>query len=1055
MKWYDSLLLQENLLWAWRKARKSYRMADILCDDAELAAFDLNLDAELESIRNDFIAGRWINSPLRLVPQPKKPDKDGRPRFRQFFQVAVRDQVAWIAICNVIGPELDRKMPAWSYGNRLYRAAWYDEVAPDEPRSHLNIGPYRHSGGNLYRHFKHSWPLYRRHISLTARKMVNAPLDEADLDAGERLALNQADGLVYLDGDHWSRPSPTNDTLYAASLDLRKFYPSIRVSAIISSLESNITDYENDPRLPRLVKQLLTFTVDDSGIGSDTKSMVDPPTDSGAYDGIPTGLFVGGFLANVAMLPLDLKVDSLLRSRRDIAHFRFVDDHEFLSYDFTSLLAWINEYADILSTFDIGAEIAPDKYAPEGLQDILHPLDTPTVVDRNELIAKVSKSAEVNGRKPTQLMTRTLGQVSMLAATDFDLLTDAGRTQRLEQLEWLLLANIPEQEIRSDTRMAFAAARIASLTPSLFLPSEKLLNSRRKLAILEHSKSKPTAQIAALKLQVAKEEREETDAWTALLRRHFALLYEAFITHPDKVRLFIRLIDFCRSTGYNGFPQLTSWMDENNIGPMKMLKCYLGSIGLQVISRHVLSASVTIERQDLLHRERDAARSFLNNLLSVKIDHFVPLSRGRALDGYQVTTKASFTAALLLASTELRSSSPKLATSLTALARKLKLGERIIDISDLAPATGIPIGVWCHWFLSSTGAHPQDAPTYWTSLASLHDPSILLDWNSLRRYPKTLPSKAWDRIHEDSDLLKLDDAGWLLEAARTAGDRASMVSSSPPMPVVQTHLRKMAGKDWSTLSDWTGFVRSLKPADPRRSEWTSLEIVFQILRPFLDLGGPELDRLDDLNPENIRIPESWYIINDGPKIADNMTWEGWRKLIRTDCVSISSEILEDYRFSEMLGAGDKSWARRLRPIGQLLWGLLRHSFSLPSAWNIRGQERSLFDIVARELERLPISSFTLSILQSCLLPRSRETSLLIRFPLLFGNLSGNAANDAEFESPIYTLEQLESLIKQAQQILESSQMTVLEHEPRQLIPVKLRQIGVMNLNSSPDPDLLA
>src|SRR3546814_7881522 len=73
-------------------------------------------------------------------------------------------------MATVLGPELDRKMPAWSYGNRLYRAAWYEEESPEGKGSQLNIGPYRHSAGHLYRHFKHSWPLYRRHISLRSEE---------------------------------------------------------------------------------------------------------------------------------------------------------------------------------------------------------------------------------------------------------------------------------------------------------------------------------------------------------------------------------------------------------------------------------------------------------------------------------------------------------------------------------------------------------------------------------------------------------------------------------------------------------------------------------------------------------------------------------------------------------------------------------------------------------------------------------------------------------------------------------------------------------------------
>src|SRR5690606_32757261 len=127
-------------------------------------------------------------------------------------------------------------------------------------------------------------------------------------------------------------------------------------------------------------------------------------------DGIPTGLFVGGFLANVAMLSLDLKVDALLGENRRIAHFRFVDDHEVLSYDFEELCNWIAGYAELLEALDIGPIIEPDKYVPSELKYILDPSamddesDTDRPLERGEaLVRRAAKAAEVNGRKPTEL----------------------------------------------------------------------------------------------------------------------------------------------------------------------------------------------------------------------------------------------------------------------------------------------------------------------------------------------------------------------------------------------------------------------------------------------------------------------------------------------------------------------------------------------------------------------------------------------------------------------------------------------------------------------------
>ena len=67
--------------------------------------------------------------------------------------------------------------------------------------------------------------------------------------------------------------------------------------------------------------------------------------------------------------------------------------------------------------------------------------------------------------------------------------------------------------------------------------------------------------------------------------------------------------------------------------------------------------------------------------------------------------------------------------------------------------------------------------------------------------------------------------------------------------------------------------------------------------------------------------------------------------------------------------------------------------------------------------------------------------MLAQFPMLFGNTKGQSADDTEFDQLIEGPDALLAQIKQAQDILQKSQMTVLEHEPRQLIPVRLRQMG--------------
>src|SRR4051812_33687594 len=99
---WDRLLLHENLIWAWRKAARLYARTEGLHNESEVASFDLTLEQSLESIRDDFEQLRYELQPIKLLPQPKSPD-GGVPRMRQSFHIAVRDQVAWIAMVNAIG----------------------------------------------------------------------------------------------------------------------------------------------------------------------------------------------------------------------------------------------------------------------------------------------------------------------------------------------------------------------------------------------------------------------------------------------------------------------------------------------------------------------------------------------------------------------------------------------------------------------------------------------------------------------------------------------------------------------------------------------------------------------------------------------------------------------------------------------------------------------------------------------------------------------------------------------------------------------------------------
>ncbi len=325
----------DNLASAWRKARGQFASGDMWSDDWIVADFESNLDRELLRLAEELADGGYTTSALKPMGQPKKASGNDRP-VRQVFWVPVRDQVAWLAVANVIGRIFEDAMPIWSYGNRLHRAVWYDE------QRQLQFGPHRGTSRAIYRPFRQSWPLYRRHIALTVRAMgrlIHRPEDPAEdhtLSLEENRPLADPDRIPYLLPDFWGN-SPAE--VFRAHIDLQKFYPRVNLDHVRANF---LQILPNDPDLLLLLDALLRFHVDFSGVPDgavEHLGLRECKHARGIYTGIPTGLFVGGLLANIAMLDIDERAKELNAQRR-VAHFRYVDDHTFLATTPESLLEW-------------------------------------------------------------------------------------------------------------------------------------------------------------------------------------------------------------------------------------------------------------------------------------------------------------------------------------------------------------------------------------------------------------------------------------------------------------------------------------------------------------------------------------------------------------------------------------------------------------------------------------------------------------------------------------------------------------------------------------------
>ncbi len=1085
MNAYDRLLLPENLNYAWRKAKSLYRATDGYVDHGEIAEFELDLERRLKRIQTYFENGHYRLSKLRPLPRPKAL-VDETSTTRQYFHVAIDDQVAWIAVANALGPELDQLMPPWSYSYRIYRPAWYED---EDNKSRLEIGPYRHESGHLYRRFQHSWPLFRRHVALTAKVMVRRkPLAEDDLDEADQLAIASAhrDKLPYLRPDFWTRPANTSidRDLYYASIDLKHFYPSIRPAAVIRGLGMTTYAGEATDRMGTVLADMLRFRLDKADMTSATLEDVEPNYDGEHVHGIPTGLFVSGFLANVAMLPVDRDVDRRINELRSIAHFRYVDDHTIIGYNFDELCDWITYYKQLLVQHDTGVEVNNDKYDPSSLSTWMNDREEMAVSHTSHAMGETEqrkahketaiRDTKIDGANPTRLLTKTLGQVSAIAATTPDILDDEDLEERLRLLEWLLLADIPEREIRPDTRAAFAAGQIATLAPLLIRETDDLVDEARALASLKscmlravqttvpdgdtHASDqrlqKTSEHVNRLLLVQSREQRRR-------LEHCFDLLLQAFREYPAKARLFYRLHQYCRLTGHKALSSIAQWIKETRQQGHDVWADYYAGLSLQLLAVGVLGATRTLNMINVLRSDREAAFGYLNDVGSLDTAGFLIPRRREAW--FHRVARRDLGVALVSVSNSVRQDvgDIRLADQLNKVATKCIRVRFATDEQEWVSETGRLPGVWAHRIENDLSIDEQPS-SVWKLFASCFTYSKAVDLLAARRYPELLPDGAWHYLLESARALNETDSGWLREVMYDHPGRITDARVSKRKAFTRA-ARSCDPPDngWMTLFEWTECVSSqCSPFDPRRSEWTALEIVRQIVFPIVNTLWVTEARLDCLHPNNILLAGSWKTRFSVDTTRAGVSWEEWIAYVRratgkVDDIKLRDPAtsVKDYRYFSTTHTGRTldGWERQLLSVGRLLLGLLRLNHGSPRLWNIRRNEEVVALPRAQLFRSLAISTPTLMLVEGCLSGRSAETRAIRRIADLFGWKDGMNSNDVTFDPPILLgTDELLKAIESAQQVLENNQLAVAMNQPRQLIPFRLEDFATGPVDGESD-----
>lgn len=623
---------------AWRKIEKLFVPGDVWFDPLKLAAFKYRLKDHIEAISEALLSGTYIMHPIVPVPFPKnKKENDKELPIRQSFIIDVADQLVWVAVCNVIGVYLDTRMPAWSYGNRLYLHWWKDK------NDKWQIGNYRNSTPALYRKWNQSWPMMRKRITVSLKLLAGMErhltkeereIQEKEIEIPDKTFYAK---LKYLETGYFpsrvAGSSPDKE-LYWCGIDLKKFYPHVKMSIIVERIIGELKR-EKDNDFVNLLNTISSFKLDTRDYAKHKEELESMGLylDEVNFDYLPTGLLVAGFLANVYMLDIDRKADDYLDKHRDVIHFRYVDDHVMVARTKDALGKWVDEYVSyILDDTDEGLEINFQKAEPK---NVLGEYDNEGKIRLRDYkrcnLDILEEYGKLDPFYPTPLMTQTLQKVSMLSKEKLPLLTATEFEIVFKDLQTMLVTDIPEQEISKQTRISFACTMLSRLLLDGNVDYHKVHEVRKSLYAqaeegrVEGNEEESKRRIALLykeKFEVNQDEKEKFTAFDyeqyerlgkTVEAGHletkdnaetvFFLLRRAIREVPEKVKVWVRTFNFAVNHYPQGIKHLVDELNAMRANPVKLHPLgvlYLESVVEMLAAESIIAIISRLEKDDYL-----------------------------------------------------------------------------------------------------------------------------------------------------------------------------------------------------------------------------------------------------------------------------------------------------------------------------------------------------------------------------------------------------------------------------------------------------------------------
>jgi len=313
---------------AWKKAHQYIRSTNWYADTFELDRSALNLNRLLDKWIVELKSDAFSFDPLRLVPAPKaqrwdfheksdpasfeelinrviqtenyshtwRPVEEAKP-LRPLAHVGIRDQTLLMALMMCLANKVE-------------------SIQGDTSTSFSDVHAKKVSnyGNRLYCHYSErnaffSWgnsTSYSKYFS-DYQKFLSRPL----FFGGE--ALQQK---IY------------NEQVYEIQLDIAKFYDQISRPVLTEKIRS-LCEENNDPVLEKLLTSFEKWEWDDTS--SEIYNLVCKSKDEDIPTGIPQGLVIGGFLANIFLIEFDNEIQSqcgqlVSPGIRIVDYCRYVDD---------------------------------------------------------------------------------------------------------------------------------------------------------------------------------------------------------------------------------------------------------------------------------------------------------------------------------------------------------------------------------------------------------------------------------------------------------------------------------------------------------------------------------------------------------------------------------------------------------------------------------------------------------------------------------------------------------------------------------------------------------